>query len=165
MNIVTKSYTIDRNAYLALMFRRQLLKRFAAACAILLALFTGVDYLLAHMFVPLWTLGRTAVLLVLLLGFRWILLRIRVFNRKNAKAFDLQRVYTINDFGVEAVVEGGAESKLPWSHFVSAERRAGITLLFTSPIIHLIVPDSAFQSQQDQQEFLNFLRSRGLLKD
>jgi hypothetical protein len=89
-------------------------------------------------------------------GVRYLVARRNVLNPKNDQAYG-KRTMRLDDHTVRLSAESGIESTLPWASILHAERRGQFSLLFIGTIQHFIVPDSAFSSQSDLDDFFRLV--------
>ncbi len=154
MHVVTRAFSLDKNQYLAAIYWRGMGK----AIALLVALVVVVDFLLVprHALVP--TLAGSLVAVILWAVFaRYATLKWTFGRPKNGRMF-APRTLEFDDQEVRARASTGAQSSMPWSDVVSVERRGALTLLFVSGIVHIPVPDDAFERFEDREAFFALVR-------
>lgn len=103
-----------------------------------------------------------AIMLPLAIGLRYLIAARNVRSRDMSLVFDDPRKVAFSYDGIMVRTEGGIESKVPWTHIRRVERRGGFVLLFLGKVQHLIVADSAFQSESDREAFRSLVQARGL---
>jgi hypothetical protein len=86
---------------------------------------------------------------------RYLLIRWRVYSPQARLTFDDSRVMTFTDQAIEIRTEGGYEARMPWIYVVRVVTYRGFTLLYLGPIVHSVIPDSAFSSTNDRAAFLS----------
>ena len=159
--IRTKSYTVDRKAYVRAMWTRGLPPRLAALGALILV-YTGIALYFGGIWAAVGALGGGLILLPILVGLRFLLTRRVVFGRDMSTVFDDPRTMLFDYDGLMLRTQGGIESRVPWTKIQRIERRGGFTLLFMTKIQHYIVPDDAFASEGDRRALDDLMRAREL---
>jgi len=161
-SIVTRPYAIDRKEYLASMWAlglpRQLIRT-----AIVFAVLTIVEFLFWGAATALSFAALLFTIIVALLGVRYLLVRRQVYDSKNEGAF-VSRTASFTDSIIHISAVSGTETKTPWSSIIRAERRGTFTLLFLSEVQFLAIPDRAFPSNEDRNEFFTLVARHTLLK-
>ena len=159
--IRTKSYTVDRKAYVRALWTRGLSPRLAALGALILV-FAGVAWYLGGFLSAVGALGGGLIPLPILVGVRFLLIRRTVASRDMNTVFDDPRTMLFDYDGLMLRTQGGIESRVPWTKILKIERRGGFTLLFMTKLQHFIVPDDAFASEGDRRALDDLMRAREL---
>jgi hypothetical protein len=163
MKLITTLHTIPIITFQKIAFRRALIANLYFAviyCLITLdAALTSIKggfYLFVG--TPLMACGVSAVLLA------FISSRSKRQLKLNKGAFERKRLCEFDDDGFLTRFESGSYSYHVWSDIESAEYRDQCTYLFPSKLYILQVPDIAWPSAVELNQFLSLLRSKSLLK-
>ena len=159
--IRTKSYTVDRKAYIRALWSRGLPPRLAAFGALFLV-YAGIAWYFGGLWAAVGALVGGLILLPILVGVRFLLVRRTVSGRDMNTVFDDPRTVLFDYEGLMLRTQGGIESRIPWTKILKIERRGGFTLLFMTKLQHFIVPDDAFASEADRRALDELMRAREL---
>ena len=80
------------------------------------------------------------------------------------QAFSRINVFEFNDDGMHVRAGSGSYSFTTWSDLVFAQYKDEIARIYLSRQIAHLIPDNAWPSTTERDQFLALLRSKGLLK-
>lgn len=87
-----------------------------------------------------------------------------IIAKNNRLTFDRKRIIEFDDAGMNVRFDSGSHSFMVWGDVEFARYSDDIVRIFiTKNSIHLI-PDTAWPSTNERDQFLSLLRSKGLLK-
>jgi len=151
-SIVTRPYEIDRKEYLAAMWSLGLGRRLVIS-GILFLVVTVAEFFLLGVAVGAAFAAIAFTVLAAMVGLRYLWIKKQLYDSKNAGSFAM-RTASFTDSTIHVSSVTGTETKTPWSSVIHAERRGAFSLLYVSEAQFIVVPDQAFQSNEERKEFL-----------
>lgn len=87
-----------------------------------------------------------------------------VLLRNSRLAFTRKRLIELDENGFTIKYDSGSHSYTVWSDIESAVHSVELVMLYLTKSFVVNVPDSAWPSTNERDQFLSLLRSKGLLK-
>ena len=159
--IRTKSFTLDRDAYLKAIWGRGLRPRLIAV-VIMILIYAGLAAWFGGVWAAVGAIVGGAVVLPILLGIRYLVTRRKFRSRDLAVLFDDPRTMLFAYDGVMTRTQGGIESRVPWTQIKKIERRSGFMLLLITKDQFLVIPENAFATEGDRRALDDLMRAREL---
>ncbi len=94
----------------------------------------------------------------------WAFARPSRIVRDNRLALSRKRILEFSDEGITMRFDSGSNSFIVWADIESAKHKDGVVTLFLTKLYSHVVPDSAWPSTVERDQFLDLLRTKGLLK-
>lgn len=163
MNLATRPHQIDVKEYRANILPTYL--RSFIGAALFLSAFSALFEASAAAMGFMWAFGLSSI--AYLVG-----LPLGALNNSSAsaikkaspKSFEATRKYECSDKGLRQEISSGSFSFTMWEDFISAARTKSATRIFYSKDHALFIPDSAWPSPNERDQFVALLKDKSLLK-
>ena len=90
--------------------------------------------------------------------------RLAVLLRNNGSAFTRKRLIEFDENGFTTKFDTGSNSFTVWNDIESSVHRDELVMLYMTKLFVINIPDSAWPSTVERDQFLDLLRTKGLLK-
>ncbi len=163
MKLTTLLHSLDPKIFRKPVFQQTLLRMLPIS--ILLMLFSVYNLGLARDRQYEIALVATIVMfLALPLATAFVSARPAVILRNSRSAFTRKRLIELDENGFTTRFDSGSNSFTVWNDIESSVHRGELVMLYMTKLFVINIPDSAWPSTVERDQFLDLLRTKGLLK-